>query len=132
MLALLSMPCFHGIAVESGFGAVVVGSGATGAIMMVAPLTSPDLAMKENAGGAALGCARRVYGAAVRVHVGLRPRPLLEEAVDVVLLDVGQDVEEQRVQTPAVRGTGAQVGQGRQLALVGIVVVVHGQGNLLE
>src|SRR5439155_24041660 len=66
-----------------------------------------------------------------RPEVEGRRRPL-EDAVDVVLLDVGQDVEEQRLVPPTGGGAGAQVSERRQLALVGIVVVVHRQGNLLE
>ena len=61
--------------------------------------------------------------------VRIGPR-LLEEAVDVVLFNVGQDVEEQRVQSGPVGRAGADVRQRRQLALVGVVVVVDGEGKL--
>src|SRR5262249_23670515 len=74
------------------------------------------------------GGPRRGAGGAV---VGGRGGPL-EELVDVVLLDVGQDVEEQALQPGPGGGVGAGVHHGRQLALVGVVVVVHRQGHLAQ
>src|SRR5207249_4105651 len=57
---------------------------------------------------------------------------LLENSVKVVLLDIGQQVEEERVETGAIGSTGAQIDEGRQLSLEGVVVVVDAEEDLLQ